>query len=284
MKRMISFVAGIMLAGSVLAQDSNGLTNPESVISDGKYLYVSNIGNGGPTGKDGDGFISKLTPDGKLISTTFFEGKLNAPKGTAIIHDALYVADIDQVIGFNLKTGKRIIEVNVSNSGSSFLNDLTVKDDHTLFASATDIGKILEVNVKDGSNKTLIDVKGANGVYYDKAKQRLYSCSFNFDNLKGGEVGVISWKNNNPVYEKIGDIQGAFDGLALINDHTLVVSDWGALDKPAGFVETIDLNTKQATKLDWPVIGGPADFYFDAQKKQLIIPAMVESKVLFKKL
>ena len=284
MKRMISFVAGIMLAGSVLAQDSNGLANPESVISDGKYLYVTNIGNGGPTAKDGDGYIAKLSPDGKLISTTFFEGKLNAPKGTAIIQGALYVADIDQVVGFNLKTGKRIGEVNMAGSGSSFLNDLTVKDDHTLFASATDIGKILEVNVKDGSNKVLIDVKGANGVYYDKAKQRLYSCSFSFADLKGGEVGVISWKNNNPLYEKIGDLQGAFDGLALIDDHTLVVSDWGALDKPAGFVETIDLNTKQATKLNWPMMAGPADFYFDAKGKQLVIPAMVESKVLFKKL
>lgn len=284
MKRMISFVAGIMLAGSVLAQDANGLANPESVISDGKYLYVSNLGKGGPTAKDGDGFIAKLSTDGKLITTTFFEGKLNAPKGSAIINGALYVADIDQVIGFNLKTGKRITEVNVASSGSSFLNDLTVKDDHTLFASATDIGKIIEVNVKDGSNKAFIDVKGANGVYYDKAKQLLYSCSFSFENLKGGEVGVISWKNNNPVYEKIGDIQGAFDGLALIDDHTLAVSDWGALDKPAGFVEKIDVNTKQATKLDWPVIAGPADFYFDAGKKQLVIPAMVEGKLLFKKL
>ena len=284
MKRMISFVAGIMLAGSVLAQEVSGFTYPESVISDGKFLYVSNLGNGGPTGKDGDGYISKLTPDGKLISNTFFEGKLNAPKGSAIIRGAIYVADIDQIIGFNLTTGKRIAEINVSNAGTSFLNDLTAKDDHTLFASATDIGKILEVNVDKGENKVLVDVKGANGIYYDKARQRLFSCSFSFEDLKGGEVGVISWNNNSPVYEKIGDVKGAFDGLALIDDHTLVVSDWGALDKPAGFVEKIDLNTKQATRLDWPIIAGPADFYFDAAKKQLVIPAMVENRVLFKKL
>src|SRR5689334_2244123 len=100
MKRMILLVAGIMLAGSVLAQDAGAFTYPESLNSDGKFLYVSNIGNGGPTGKDGDGYISKLTPDGKLISRTFFGGKLNAPKGSAIIRGVIYVADIDQIIGF----------------------------------------------------------------------------------------------------------------------------------------------------------------------------------------
>ncbi|HUP14306.1 MAG TPA: hypothetical protein VM187_18920, partial [Niastella sp.] len=278
MKRMLLFIAGIMLAGSVLAQDSTGLATPESVISDGKFLYVSNIGQGGPAAKDGDGYIGKLTLDGKLISKTFFEGKLNAPKGSAIIHGALYVADIDQVIGFNLKTGKRIITINVTGFGTSFLNDLTVKDNAILFASATDIGKILEVNVTNRTSKVLLDVKGANGLYYDKTKKVLYTCGFSFDDLKGGEVGMVSWKGNTPVYEQIGDTKGAFDGLALIDDHTLVVSDWGALDKPAGFVEKIDLNTKIATRLDWPVIGGPADFYFDPAGRQLVIPAMVEGK------
>src|SRR5687768_6942836 len=190
-KRVISFVAGMMLAGSVLAQDSTGLANPESVISDGEYLYVTNIGKGGPTAKDGDGYISKLTLEGKLISKSFFEGKLNAPKGTAIIRGAMYVADIDHIIGFNLRNGKRLIDIGLGHHGTSFLNDLTVKDDYTLFASCTDVGKILEVNIRTGFNNVLIDVKGANGVFYDQGTKRLFTCSFNFDDLKGGEVGMV---------------------------------------------------------------------------------------------
>lgn len=284
MKRMISFVAGIMLAGSVLAQDSTGVASPESVISDGEFLYVTNIGKGGPTAKDGDGYISKLTLEGKLISKTFFEGKLNAPKGTAMIRGALYVTDIDHIIGFNTANGKRIIDINLSTYGTSFLNDLTPKDHTILFASCTDIGKILEVNIRTGFITVLMDVKGANGVYYDQETKRLFTCSFSFEDIKGGEIGMIHWNGYTPVYEKVGDVKGAFDGLALIDDHTLVVSDWGALDKPAGFVEKIDLNTKKATRLDWPVIGGPADFYYDPMEKQLVIPAMVENKLLFKKL
>jgi len=82
------------------------------------------------------------------------------------------------------------------------------------------------------------------------------------------------------LYEKVGDIQGGFDGLEMIDGHTLLVSDWGALDHPAGFLEKIDLRSKTATKLDWPVIAGPADFYLDVKSKRVYIPVLLESKVL----
>ena len=285
MKKVLSFIAGAMLAVSALAQDSTGLSNPESVTSDGQFLYVSNIGKAlDPTAKDGDGFIAKLTLGGKLLTPSFANAKLNAPKGTAIIRGVLYVADIDRVIGIQLMTGNKITDINLSNTGTSFLNDLAVKDDLTLFVSATDVGKVFEVNVRSGAFKEVANVKGANGLCYDKAKDLLYTCSFDFQNMQGGEIGVISWKNNIPSYEKVGDIHGAFDGLALLDDHTLIVSDWGAIDHPAGFLEKIDLNTKKATKYDWPVIAGPADFYFDAKQNQVIIPALVAGKLLIQPL
>jgi hypothetical protein len=70
----------------------------------------------------------------------------------------------------------------------------------------------------------------------------------------------------------------------MLDDHTLIVSDWGAMDHPAGFLQKIDLNTNKATKLDWPVIAGPADFYFDAKQNRLVIPALVASKLLIQPL
>jgi len=154
----------------------------------------------------------------------------------------------------------------------------------TLFVSATDVGKVFEVNVRSGAFKEVTNVKGANGLCYDKAKDLLYTCSFDFQNMQGGEIGVISWKNHLPSYERVGDVHGAFDGLALLDDHTLIVSDWGALDHPAGFLEKIDLNTKKATKYDWPAIAGPADFYFDAKQNQVIIPALVAGKLVIQPL
>jgi hypothetical protein len=281
MKKLISLIAGISLAVSSFAQDSTGLSYPESVTSDGQFLYVTNVGKTfDPTAKDGDGFISKVSPDGKTITPFITDAKLNAPKGCGIIRGVLYVTDVDRIVGFQLHTGKKVVDINLSVTGASFVNDIAVKDDYAVFVSATDVGKVFEVNIRTGSYQEVANVKGANGLWYDKAQQRLYTCSFDFQNMQGGELGFISWKNNIPSYEKLGTLQGAFDGLALIDDHTLIVSDWGALDRPAGFVQKFDLNTKKATKLDWSVIAGPADFYFDAKQNRLVIPAMVASKLV----
>jgi len=285
MKKVITLVTGMALLISAMAQDNAGLAHPESVNSDGKFLYVTNIGKeGNPTAKDGDGTISKLSLDGKMITPSITTEKLNAPKGTAIIKGVLYVADLDHIVGIQLSTGKKVADVDISSTGTNFSNDLTVKDDNTLFVSATDLGKVFEVNLKTSEVKEVANVKGANGLYYDKATNRLYTCSFDFQNLQGGEIGVISWQQQKPVYEAIGDIHGAFDGLAMPDKNTLIVSDWGAMDHPAGFVEKIDLTTKKATKINWPVINGPADFYLDVKGKKLYIPELVAEKVLIESL
>jgi len=56
------------------------LRTPESVLLDEgrNILYISNI-NGQPTDKDGNGFISKVTLDGKIENLKWVEG-FDAPK------------------------------------------------------------------------------------------------------------------------------------------------------------------------------------------------------------
>ena len=48
---------------------SEDVAAPESTYLDKKsgFLFVSQIGKGGGMGKDGDGWISKLTIDGKMV-------------------------------------------------------------------------------------------------------------------------------------------------------------------------------------------------------------------------
>jgi hypothetical protein len=183
-----------------------------------------------------------------------------------------------------MATGRKLTEINLIAAGTNFVNDLTVKDDFSLYASCTDVGKIVEVNIRTGQVQIIANVKGANGITYDKATKSLYTCSFDFQNMQGGELGVITWNNNKPTYTTVCDVHGAFDGLAMLDDHTLLVSDWGAMDHPAGFVEKIDLTTRKATKLDWPLINGPADFYLNASEKKIIIPALVEGKLVVQQL
>lgn len=99
-----------------------GFQDPESVVFDPreKVFYVSNM-NGAADAKDGNGFISKVSTDGRMLNKAWATG-LNAPKGMTIAGRKLYVADIDQ-----------LVEVTFSNSslkkypapGAKFLNDVT---------------------------------------------------------------------------------------------------------------------------------------------------------------
>lgn len=80
-----------------------GFSTPESVVHDAvdDVYLVSNI-NGEPLAEDGNGFISRVTPDGEVEALRWIDGEadgveLNAPKGMAVLGDTLYVADIDCV-------------------------------------------------------------------------------------------------------------------------------------------------------------------------------------------
>src|SRR5262245_49603124 len=58
-----------------------GLEAPESALPDptGEVIYVSNV-VGAPDAKDGNGYISRVSPDGKVLEQRWAVG-LDAPKG-----------------------------------------------------------------------------------------------------------------------------------------------------------------------------------------------------------
>ena len=68
---------------------------PESAYYDAasKAVFVSSI-NGQILERDGNGYISRLTPDGKIVSARWVTG-LNAPKGLRSSGGTLWVSDID---------------------------------------------------------------------------------------------------------------------------------------------------------------------------------------------
>src|SRR6185369_6853825 len=77
-------------AATPIFRVTEGIATPESVLYDevnDRYL-VSNI-NGKPDGVDNNGYISELSPDGKVLKEKFIAGgvgktKLDAPKGSGI--------------------------------------------------------------------------------------------------------------------------------------------------------------------------------------------------------
>lgn len=258
-----------------------GFQFPESVNTDGRYLYVSNIGAKlEPTVKDGDGFISRLDLNGKLLDQKFITG-LSAPKGMAIVQQVLYVADIDSIKGFRLSDGARIFALGFGGQ-TSFLNDLAAKDAHTLFVSATDIGKVFEVQLgRQPAYREIVlseKIKGANGLSYDAAAQQLYVVTLGEGN-EPGRIGVIQFGPNGATYKNSSDYTGFLDGAAVLPGNRLLFTDWTSLTNPvSGTVNILDMATGKITTIA-NKLQGAADLLYIPSKNITWVPEMVAGRL-----
>jgi len=112
---------------------TEGLDSPESVYYDAAsgFLFSSQIG-GDASARDGNGRIVKLTLDGKVVDANWAKG-LDAPKGMRSYRGILYVADIDQVVGFDIMTGREASRVKIADA--KFLNDLCTGPDGAIYTT-----------------------------------------------------------------------------------------------------------------------------------------------------
>jgi hypothetical protein len=131
-------------------------------------VFVSSI-NGQILDKDGNGYISRLSPDGKVVSAKWVTG-LNGPKGLRSVGNTLWVADIDEVVGIDIGSGRITSRVKVD--GATFLNDLATAPDGTIYTS--DSSGLRIYAVKDGTSSVFVEgadvVEQPNGLLVDGAR------------------------------------------------------------------------------------------------------------------
>lgn len=247
-----------------------GLKTPESVLYDAKadiYL-VSNV-NGSPFVKDDNGFITKLSPDGKVIDLKWIDGKaggfeLDAPKGTAIHNGKLYVADIDTVRVFDADSGKHLQDISVP--GSAFLNDVLAAPDGMVYVSDTGVGpgfKPVEGKAAvyriDARNKVRVVAKGRaigepNGLMWDDG---LWVADF-------GSSKVRMLDPNGRVVDEWGVPKGGLDGIVITDDGLVLVSSW---EGKAVYERNGDEVTEPFSGLE-----SPADIGLDTKRRRLLVP------------
>jgi hypothetical protein len=140
---------------------------PESAYYDAtsNAIFVSSI-NGDVLAKDGNGYISRLAADGKVVNAKWATG-LNAPKGLRSVGGTLWVTDIDEVVGIEIASGR--ITAHVKIDGAKFLNDLATAPDGTVYASDSQTFRIYAV--KDGKASMFVEIaepiETPNGVLVD---------------------------------------------------------------------------------------------------------------------
>ncbi len=117
---------------------------PESALFDpeANVIYGSNI-NGSPTEKDGNGYISRIAPDGTLLQARWVTG-LHAPKGMVLSRRRLYVADIDTLVEVDPTTGQ--ITARYGAPGARFLNDVTADTAGNVYVSDSQTHRIYRLH------------------------------------------------------------------------------------------------------------------------------------------
>ncbi|HEY2349315.1 MAG TPA: hypothetical protein VGH64_09875 [Puia sp.] len=256
----------------------SGFESPESVIKSGDRLFVSNIGGtkADPMALDSNGFISELSADGKVIHQKFQKGILNAPKGLAVVKDVVYVADVNRVVGFNVRSGEQVFEAGIPSA--KFLNDLCKVDDKHVCVSETMSGQVLLVDLTDKSIRFLGSVEGANGVTYDEKTGTLYAVGMG-PNMSGGKLYRKNLKNTDTVFTVLENSPtGIFDGLEMYDNTHLIASDWISFSSQKGRLIIYDLNNHTTKTIE--VDSGPADITYDPSSHTLFIPRMMVNSLV----
>lgn len=283
MKRIISIagaLAGLMLAGQAFAQEpvwtTSGLNMPESVEFDAARdrFYVSNVA-GGVAEQDGNGTISLLDGDGKLLEAHWITG-LHSPKGLALHGRRLYVADVKQLVVIDVDQARVVARYEAGDS--KVLNGITVDQQGQVYVSDWIGNRIY--TLRDGELSLWLDspdLNSPNGLW-----------------LEGGELYVASW-GSHPKDDFSTETSGSLkrislktraiqtleqegrwinmDGISLHSRDQWLVSDFLK-------GEILLLDARGHVVRSVKSRAGSADFFYIREKGLLVVPLFMDNQVV----
>lgn len=249
---------------------------PESVIYDeiNNVLYVSSMQDD-PFKKDGNGFISKVGLDGKILELEWVTG-LNAPKGFAIFDGKLYVADVDQLVEIDIKQAK--ITNHYDAVGAAVLNDVVADSKGNIYVSDTFTDTIYRLNVFKQLTVWLYspELQAPNGLTIENDQLIVGSWGLPTEGWTAdiaGHLKSVSLKTKEIKSIGNGRPVGNLDGTKSDGKGAYFVTDWVAgkllhVQRDGSFKALLELTQ------------GSADFEIIHEKEMIFIPMMLEGKVL----
>jgi DNA-binding beta-propeller fold protein YncE len=251
-----------------------GFDAPESVVLDpgSTAIYVSNVA-GSVMATDGNGFISKVSPDGKMIERNWVTG-LNGPTGLAISDGKLYVADIDELVEIDILGAK--IRKRYPAVGARFLNDVASDGAGAVYTSDMMTDTIWRL--KDGKFAAWLkspDLNGPNGLLVDGDKLVVAAFGRLSGNDKVAEAGTLLFVSlaDKSIKPLRGGAIGNLDGLLMLAPGRYVATDW---PKGALYLITSDGKSEEIIDLNQ----GTADIALGADKNTVLIPMMKDNAVV----
>ena len=256
-----------------------GLDAPESVVFDpaSNALYVSNIG-GKIWQKDSNGFISKVSPDGKMIERNWLTG-FDSPTGLALDGGKLYVADIDQLVEIDIAS--KSITKRYPAPGAKWFNDVASDGKGAVYASNSATNTIWRL--KDGELEAWLTdeaLNSPNGLYVEGDTLIVAPFGAMAETGKDAKFATLLTVSLNDKSIKplgIGLAFGNLDGVEPIEPGVYLVTDWVSgplyrVDAQGNVVRLLDLHQ------------GTADLTFLPETKTILIPMMLDNALVAYKL
>jgi hypothetical protein len=239
------FVATVGASAGVLAAEGKGLrvmsdqtvtgfAFPESVACDAKNkaLYMSRFGSKlAPAEKDGKGYISKLSLDGKVVDERFLPAHgetLHKPKGIWVRGDRLWVTDIDVLWVFDLKSRKgRKLELR----GITFANDPAILG-NSIYVSDNRADLVYRVEPADFLNSKVnpqVSIPAAGKKMYPNGLWPARDGSLVIGGFQSPKEprGLYQMSRDGEI-KTLADQLGRIDGVYQLKDGSLLVTDWNS--------------------------------------------------------
>lgn len=245
---------------------------PESAAYDPKrqVIYVSNVNQ---YAKDDNGFISRVSSDGKKLELEWIKG-LHSPTGLAVLGDKLFAVDYDALVVIDLNSEKIVLRAPaVDADNKPVLNDVALSVDGNVYVTGSRSRSIyklkdekLEVWLHDESL-----LKNANGllVYKNYLLHGGYSwTAFDLASKQPAKLFTQMGKSLVDIDGITADGQGGFI-VSLIDDHRLWSIKPGRLPTPLteDEVKGIDMHyLPELGRLFIPRVGNTLSAYFIKDK------------------
>jgi sugar lactone lactonase YvrE len=261
-----------------------GLSTPESAQYDetADVYFVSNI-NGEPLGRDDNGFISRVKPDGTVEDLKFIDGArpdvtLNAPKGIATHGDTLFVADIDTVRAFSISTRASLGNRGVP--GATFLNDLAIGPDGALYV--TDSG--LDAAFKSTGTDAVYRFEATGPVAVAKGKwlsgpNGIVLGPEGMTIVPFGSKVMFRIKPGSTTGDTLATLPaGGLDGVVRLDANNFLATSWESKT-----VYHVDAASGAAHPV-LPNMESPADIGYDTKRQRVLIPLFTKNVVEIRRL
>lgn len=260
MKKILSvlFVLLFVIVNNSFSQ----YNSPESVTYDtiGKRYLISNTNNFKIVQRDRNNVVTDFVTVGSSIH------------GVTVYNNKVYVCNGTRIRGYDLSNASEILNVTIS--GSSFLNDIAIDNSGIAYISDFSTRRIYKLNTANSEYWIYVPSTAPNtpnGVYVDAPRNRLLICcwganapikSVNFADSSIANIITTPYTN--------------CDGISLDRNENVYVSTWGIQS-----VVRYDINFSNPAVVVASSLSNPADIYVNKITDTLAIPNAGNSTVVF---